>query len=996
MFKKILLAIAWNYNERQLKKIKPIVKKINEYYENRHSLSDEQIKAKTEEFKKRLEKWETLDDILPEAFATVKQACKRMVWQVFEVKWHKIKWDMIPYDVQLIGWIILHQGKIAEMKTWEGKTLVATLPVYLNALEWKWVHVVTVNDYLAERDAMWMWNLYWWLWLTTWYVTKNVPIEKRREQYAKDITYVENSELWFDYLRDNLVKSMDDRILTWRPLNYAIVDEVDSILIDEARTPLIISQPDQEPTDKYVYYNKIVKLLKPCPPETKKKKSFLFSMPDEEEEDCGDYKIDEKSKNALLTSSWIKKLEEILWVENLYKDLGFEEIHHIENALRANACYKKDVDYIVRNWEILIVDENTGRTMPWRRYSQWLHQAIEAKEWVTVQNESKTMATITYQNFFKQYKKLAWMTWTAATEWEEFEKIYDLEVIVIPTHKEVIRVDKDDLVFFSQDVKFKKALETIKFYHKMGVPILAWTSSVETSERLSKLLRKELIQHYVLNAKYHEQEANIIANAGKFGSVVVATNMAGRWTDIKLEHWLNEKIAENYAKYAQNLIKKWQWLSYVVYSRKEFDLLADWIKKVFGLQDDDIASAWKTEFKNDEMVLKIKFNKSKKTKDQPYASFYIRPANVQEPQIKQVDAHFGLFVLGTEKHESRRIDNQLRWRSWRQWDSGVTQFYVALDDDIMIKTWWLVTKVMAEKMLPKEELENMNLSNSMLTSSITRAQKQLEWQHFSIRKHLFEYDSVLNKQRENIYWIRDKILQGEDMHQFVLKYIEKVFSRLVKVYQNDLDELSKQIYEITAVKIEPSLLAENSKNLENFVIQTLTENLENKIKHIDKDKFEEMERNIILSSIDKYWVNHIDDLTYLRDKVAMYGYAQVDPLIQYKKEAFEKYQKLLSLIETEVLSVIFKTDFSFLQDNQQQIEISVWQTSPVNLDKKLKNAVNKAETTIKQEQQNLKQQEKWPKVIEKSDDFEIIELPDQDREDEKTDVEDLIEKMVKA
>ncbi len=1010
MFKWIIEKIAGNYNDKQLSTIYPLVDKINKIYTSWDNLSDEEIKAKTDEFKQRIKDGETLDELLPEAFATVKQACKRMQGQEFEVKGNKLVWDMIPYDVQLIWGIVLHQGKISEMKTWEWKTLVATLPAYLNALSGKWVHVVTVNDYLTERDAIWMGNLYSWLGLECGYVTKNVPVEKRKDEYAKDITYVENSDLGFDYLRDNLVKSMDERMLLWRPLNFAIVDEVDSILIDEARTPLIISQPDQEPTDKYVHYAEIVKFLKACPPRTTKKKSSLFASLsiEEMEEDNGDYEIDEKTKTAILTSSGIRKLEEMLKVENLYKDFWYEEIHHIENALRARACYRKDKEYVVSNGEILIVDEHTGRTMPGRRYSQGLHQAIEAKEKVRIQNESITMATITYQNFFKQYDKLAGMTGTAATEGEEFEKIYELEVIVIPTNKEIIRVDKKDLIFFNQDVKFKNTVETIDFYHKMWVPMLVGTSSVKTSEILSWVLRKKLIQHYVLNAKLHEAESNIISNAGKLWSVVVATNMAGRGTDIKLEKWLNEKIAKNYANLANKQINNKAGISFVVYSKFEFDKLIKWIKDKFSLKDEDIAEAGKNSFSNENIIIKVKFNNRKNGKrNLPYAEIYIKPTNEEEPEIIEVDAHFGLYVLATEKHESRRIDNQLRGRSGRQWDPGNTQFYLALDDDIMVKTWGLITQKMAQWLLPKEELEKMSISTSMISGQINRAQKQLEWQHFSTRKQLFDYDSVLSKQREAIYNMRDHILSWEDMHETVLQYFEPIFTNLVKAYERNTDILKREIMEITGIEFDEKELNKYSWNsLISYVIENLKNALNEKINKFDKEKFEKIERDIMLSVIDKYWVKHIDDLSYLRDKVSMYWYAQIDPLIQYKKEAYDKYITLLSHARTQIISILFKSDFGFLEkaenvnidevDNQREI-VSKMRNIVKDIDPEKFRKIDSKKTPKQTKQE--KKIKKWPKTIEKTDDIEVIELDDDDIEDDtnsNNDIGNLIDKMVKG
>ncbi len=1027
VFNWILEKIAGTYNERQLKKYEPKIQKINELYKEYDKLTDEQIKQKTEEFKQRLKNWETLDDILPEAFALHKQACKRLVWTEYEVKWQKTTWNMIPYDVQLLGWIVLHEGKIAEMKTWEGKTLVATLAAYLNALEWKWVHLVTVNDYLAERDAQIMKPLYEFLGVSVWYVSKNVPLEKRRSQYEKDITYVENSELWFDYLRDNLVQSMDQRMLLFRPLNYAIVDEADSILIDEARTPLIISQPSWEPTDKYKFYAEIVKALVPCPEETKKKKSWLFDDEKKEEPDC-DYKIDHKSKTALLTSKWIAKLEKLLWVENLYRDLGYEEIHHIENALKALACYHRDKDYLVANNEVLIIDENTGRAMPWRRYSEGLHQAIEAKEGVEVKQESETVATITYQNFFKLYKKLAWMTGTAATEWEEFEKIYWLEVLVIPTNKPVIRVDKEDKVFFDQEAKFKHIVDTVKFYHKIWVPFLLGTSSVKTSEILSSYLQRAWLQHSVLNAKYHEMEAKIISNAWKLGSIIVATNMAWRWTDIKLEDGLFEKLSQNYTKWIFDEISKDKWLSLVVYSKFEteklFDAILEKIKNtevsfyskkegkkpvnfdvLRELIEDSIKNKIDFNLEGDGFYLEVKFNKNKKDpqldKEKPFVEIIVKKSKDAEPELIKKDIHMWLYVLASEKHESRRIDNQLRGRSWRQWDPGVSQFYVALDDDLMVKSGWLITKALAEKMYDKKELQKMALENKVITNSIERAQRQMEAIMFSIRKNLFEYDSVLNKQREVVYWLRDKLLWAEEVDEkFFLDLIKSYVNELVKsavdkYYTFDKETLIAYLQELTGIDFSEDLKKfKTKKDFEDYVILKINEIIDDKAKELG-DQFNYVVKQLILGILDRLWMKHIDDIMYLRDKVSMYGYAQIDPLLQYKKEAFEKYQAFMENLKNQVVSNLVKLDVDSLNQTQV-IELKTLET-PDEILEKLKQGSQVASDIAPEVQQKIKEEQAKPKVIEANDEFEVIELPENNnssKEELPDDVEDLIKKML--
>jgi preprotein translocase subunit SecA len=1012
VFNWILEKIAWSYNERQLAKYAPTISKINELYEEYNKFTDEDIKNKSIEFRERLEKWETIDDILSEALAVHKQACKRLVWKEYKVKWETEIWNMIPYDVQLLGWMILNEGKIAEMKTWEGKTLVSTIAAYLNALTWKWVHLVTVNDYLAERDAQIMMPLYEFLWISVWVVSKNVPIEKRRWEYEKDITYVENAELWFDYLRDNLAQSMEQRILLFRDLNYAIVDEADSIMIDEARTPLIISQPSAEPTEKYVQYANIVKALEACPFETEKKKSWLFDDWEKKELNC-DYKIDPKAKTALLTSKWIAKLEKLLWVENLYRDLGYEEIHHMENALKAKACYIKDKYYLVHNGEVLIIDENTGRAMPGRRYSEWLHQAIEAKEWVQIQKESETVATITYQNFLKLYKKLAWMTGTAATEWEEFEKIYNLEVLVIPTNKPIIRVDKHDKVFFDQEIKFNNVVNTVKFYHKMGVPFLLWTSSVQTSEILSNFLRKEWLQHSVLNAKYHEMEAKIISNAGKKWSIIVATNMAWRWTDIKLEKWLFDIISENYTKWINEEIKKDKWISWVIYSEFETNKILE--KLINSLSDDNIIfyskQDWQKQLNKKDILekladlvenkidftlewnfyLEVKFNKSKKNKEQALTQIIVKKDKNAELELIEKDLHMWLYVLASEKHESRRIDNQLRGRSWRQWDPGITQFYVALDDDLMIKSGGLVTKTLAGKLYSREDLEQMAIENRMIANSIERAQKQMEAMSFSMRKNLFEYDSVLNEQRNVIYGLRDKLLKKENLDNILSTYVEDIITKAVNIYSYDKDSLVNYLEEITWINFKEEIEKYRGKDLKDYLILKLNELIENKRAKIWEEQFEDIKRRVILSVLDRLWMKHIDEIMYLRDKVSMYGYAQIDPLLQYKKEAFEKYQSLISNLRTEIISTIIKLDVEQFTPQTQIIEI--WgDASTENLINKLKQAWNLAKDM--EVSKPIEAKQTWPKVLESNDEFEVIELDDDTKAKNDKEAEELINKML--
>jgi len=932
--------MSGNYNQKQINKLMPFVHQANHWCEEYNSLKESDFSRKTQEFKDRISNWETADDILPEAFGLVKQACKRLVGKEIEVRWQKLIWDMVPYDVQLLWWIILHKGIISEMKTWEGKTLVAVAPVYLNALEWKWVHVVTVNDYLASRDSDWMSNVYDFLWLTVWCVTKKVSLQKRREMYECDITYVENSELWFDYLRDNLVKSIKERSLLRRPLHYAIVDEIDSILIDEARTPLIISEASAEATDKYAFYSQIVRFLNPCSTKKKVSKWLLNELVRWEElqqEEDGDYYIDEKTKTVSLSWRGIKKLEEILKVDNLYKDIGYEEIHHIENALRAQAVYQNDREYIIVNWEVLIVDEHTGRTMPGRRFSEWLHQAIEAKEGVTIQKESKTMATITYQNFFKQYKKLGGMTGTATTEWEEFEKIYELSVLEIPTNKPTIRVDKRDKVYFNQTAKWKFVKDYIKFAYEIWQPILIGTSSIDTSEHVSNVLEKEWITHYVLNAKFHEQEAHIVSQAGKFKSVVVATNMAWRWTDIKLDKWLNIKLADNYVTWVKNQIfaKTPSSVSALVYSETEYDLTMDAFMRIWNLNEEQIRKIESDWLILDDVIFKVIFNSRKKNNEDAYAKIIIENKNTSD--LIQKDFHYWLFILGTEKHESRRIDNQLRGRAWRQWDPWVSVFFVALDDLIMRKMWWERIQSMASMLLWKSELENLELTQNQFSNSIVRAQKQMEAWHFSSRKHVFEYDSVINKQRQAIYKKRDDILFSEKDDDRRKKLVE---SMMIEIPQNIREVVSYQVLTaqtigqsesafLDAVSKELNLskdalgqfIWQNFNKLNDSISEYLISRIITAFSSADEMIIYMLLRDIYLYNLDTLWVKHIDEMEYLRDKVWLMWYAQIDPLVVYKKEAFEKFQSLLLRLKQDITIYLINLDLSQKPDTRPVIQL---------------------------------------------------------------------------
>ena len=923
-----ILNFIWgDYNQKQLDKIKPLITAISHFYAEFDSLSDEQIQAKTEEFRTRIQSGETLDDLLPEAFAVVKQACKRLVGTTCIVKGQEIVWNMIPYDVQLLGGIILHQGKIAEMKTGEGKTLVAVAPVYLNAISGKWVHVVTVNDYLASRDAEWMAYVYRRLGLTVGSVVKSTPLADRRNQYSADITYVENSELGFDYLRDNLVKTLGERNLTWRPLNYAIVDEIDSILIDEARTPLIISQPREEPTEKYTFYAQLIQALTPCSSKKKVSKGFIQEVLNDEygveHEEDGDYYIDEKTKTAQLSGKGIAKLESLLKVDNIYKDMGYGEIHHIENALKAKAVYIKDKDYIISNGEILIVDEHTGRTMPGRRFSEGLHQAIEAKEGVQIQRESQTMATITYQNFFKQYQKLSGMTGTASTEGEEFSKIYELEVVIVPTNRGIRRVDLNDKVYFDQKTKWKFVKDYIKFYHQMGQPILIGTADIATSEYVSRLLEREAIVHNVLNAKFHEQEANIVSRAGKYKSVVVATNMAGRGTDIKLEDGLNEKIAQNYVAYMLKVAKSGTAFIGKIYSEEEYHLIKEALEHALDLQGEVLENGIQINGVN----ILVKLNPKRKQNTDPYARILVRPQDWDQKDEEEKDLFFWLFILGTEKHESRRIDNQLRGRAGRQGDPGVSVFFVALDDGLMRKMWGEKIQALAGMLLSRADLENLELTQSQFTKSITRSQKEIEGWYFGIRKHLFDYDSVVDKQRKRVYKLRDDILEAETNEEKRKAYVEAFkdeflteAKNIVITQINNAEMTGQSVADLLIVlnkEFGLNMTREEYEEVKNLTHEEVKALLMERFDRYFTKVFETLSEEILfdvfrgvhLHFIDKLWVDHIDDMQNLREKVGLMSYAQLDPLVMYKKESFEKFQELMQNIINSTAGYLMRLDF---------------------------------------------------------------------------------------
>ena len=840
-------------DKKELKNFQKIVDKINAMEPRFESMRDKELKNMTNEFKERLANGETLDDILPEAFAVVREASKRVL-------------GLRQYDVQFIGGMVLHQGRIAEMKTGEGKTLVASAPVYLNALEGKGVHVVTVNDYLAKRDKEEMGKVYEFLGLTVGVIVHGQTPEVRREQYNCDITYGTNNEYGFDYLKDNMVIHKEQRVQ--RALNYAIVDEVDSILIDEARTPLIISGPGDKSTHLYTDANTFVLTLKaPSKTEqekTKEEKEAHFSD--------GDYDIDEKQKSASLTESGIKKAEVYFNVDNITDIEHTELYHHITQALKAHAIMKKDVDYVVKDGEIIIVDEFTGRLMFGRRYSEGLHQAIEAKEGLHVQRESKTLATITFQNFFRMYKKLSGMTGTAKTEEEEFKSIYKMDVVVVPTNRPVQREDLPDVVYKNENGKFNAVAEDILERNKKQQPVLVGTVSIEKSEKLSQILKKKGIKHEILNAKNHEKEAEIVAQAGRLGAVTIATNMAGRGTDIMLGG--NPLF----------LTKK---------ELKRQGFTESTIKRVdTHIEETELAE-------NEELA------KAKRTFDDLYEKFKEQAKKEQE----EVRKAGGLAIIGTERHESRRIDNQLRGRSGRQGDPGSSRFYIGLDDELMRlfgseRIQGVVEKIGLE--------EDMPVEHKMLTKSIENAQKKVEGRNFGIRKHVLQYDDVMNKQRQVIYDERGRVLEGEDINDQIQGMIKDIIASSVTAYVGDkgveLENLKSYLYGLFMPKdsLEVEGLEElKTQELSDKIYEIAHDIYREKEELIGSERMREVERIILLQCVDNHWIDHIDAMDQLRQGIGLRALGQQDPVIAYKMEGFDMFDDMVKHIQEDTVKYLF-------------------------------------------------------------------------------------------
>ena len=832
MVNKILQKIFGTKHDREMKALRPLIAQINSFEPAIQALSDQQLQAKTPEFQQRLKNGETLDDILPEAFAVCREASKRVL-------------GMRHYDVQLIGGIVLHRGNIAEMRTGEGKTLVATLPVYLNALSGKGVHVVTVNDYLARRDSDWMGRLYGWLGLSTGVIVHGLTDQERQQAYNADITYATNNELGFDYLRDNMKFDLADYVQ--RELNFAIVDECDSILVDEARTPLIISGPAEASTEKYYVVNKVV-------PHLVRDKHFT---------------MEEKTKTASLTEEGNSKVEQILGVENIYDPQHIEMLHLIYQGLKAFHLYKRDVDYMIKDGEVVIVDEFTGRLMPGRRWSDGLHQAIEAKENVEVKNENQTLATITFQNYFRMYNKIAGMTGTADTEAVEFKKIYKLDVVVIPTNKPIQRKDEDDLVYKAEKGKFQAIVQDIRARHEKGQPILVGTSSIEKSELISSVLKKEGIRHDVLNAKHHEREAEIVALAGRYKAVTIATNMAGRGTDIMLGG--NPEVM----------------------ARKET-----------GLHDENAAE---------------------------YKAAYEKFKAICEEEKKKVLEAGGLYIIGTERHESRRIDNQLRGRSGRQGDPGASRFYLSLEDNLMrIFNGEMIQRIMDRMNVPDDE----PITAGMVSRSIEGAQRKVEGHNFDIRKHLLDYDDVMNQQRGIIYGLRRNILEGKDLDVLMTDMLGDVSSSILDQFlpQNskkedwNLEGLNTALSANFGLRIQFNSFPQLDESIILDAVSKAIKDAYDRQRSSLGEYFFQIFKMVLLQAIDQRWKEHLYYVDRLKEGINLRAFGQKDPLIEYKKEAFKAFENLHHVIKTDAIEKMMKVQLvapdaqAALEEMQEQLQ----------------------------------------------------------------------------
>ncbi|MGH9222171.1 MAG: preprotein translocase subunit SecA [Vicinamibacterales bacterium] len=873
MIGQLLTKIVGTQNDRELKRLRPRVADINAFEDSIKALTDDQLRGKTTEFKTRFANGETLDDLLPEAFAVVREAGRRVL-------------QMRHYDVQLIGGMVLHNGALAEMKTGEGKTLVATLPAYLNALAGKGVHIVTVNDYLARRDSEWMGRVYRFLGMSVGVIQHDLNDQQRQVAYGCDITYGTNNEFGFDYLRDNM--KFDIAAMVQRGHNFAIVDEVDSILIDEARTPLIISGPAEESTDLYYEVDRII-------PKLKRGEVHQGQVKGEDRdrlEASGDFVVDEKNKTATLTESGMAKAEQLLAHRlqpgGLYDPANMPLLHHVQQALRAHVHYQLDVQYMIKDGQVVIVDEFTGRMMPGRRWSDGLHEAVEAKEGVKIERENQTLATITFQNYFRKYNKLSGMTGTAVTEAAEFAKIYNLDVIAVPTNRDLVRIEEPDLVYRTEGEKWSAIVDDIIKTTELGRPALVGTVSIEKSERVSKMLQRKGLKHIVLNAKYHAQEAEIVAQAGRKGAVTIATNMAGRGTDILLggnpeymarQQSLNEGVAEKVVKGEEKYVDDDEWVNFFHVDAFYRVKRADW---------DRIFSHFKSQC---------------------------------DEEHKDVVSVGGLHIIGTERHEARRIDNQLRGRAGRQGDPGSSRFFLSLEDDLMRifgsdRISGLMQRLGMEEGVPIE--------HGMVTRAIERAQKQVEAQNFAVRKHLLEYDDVMNKQRERVYTLRREILDGKihlaegeevDGRGYLLATAEDLFDdRVEQFVGKDVDEedwdveaLGRELQQMFGLD-DPDLKgidSMGSEELGDALWTKIKTKYDDKEKIVPRDILTRVERDIMLQIVDQQWKDHLYSLDHLKEGIGLRGYGQRDPLVEYKKESFALFQAMLRRIEEEIVRYIW-------------------------------------------------------------------------------------------
>jgi len=875
-------------NERELKRLTPHVAEINALEPAMQKLSDAELRAKSDEFRRRVQErlaaiadepdadfdrkkqietdrynalQEVLNELLVEAFAVVREAGRRVL-------------NMRHFDVQLIGGMVLHQGKISEMKTGEGKTLVATLPVYLNALSGRGVHVVTVNDYLAKRDSEWMGKLYRFLGLSVGVIIHDLDDAERKEAYGSDVTYGTNNEFGFDYLRDNMKFDLKDCVQ--RGHNFAIVDEVDSILIDEARTPLIISGASEESTDKYLKVNRIIPKLE--------KGEEIPGPTGEPPTYTKDYVVDEKHRNITVTDQGWEKVEQLLGIGNIADPENWDLKHHVEVAVKAHALYRRDVEYVVKDGEVIIVDEFTGRMMPGRRWSDGLHQAVEAKEGVKVERENQTLATITFQNYFRMYKKLAGMTGTADTEAPEFDKIYKLEVMVIPTNRRLLRKENPDVVYRTEKEKYYAAADEIQKLYATGQPVLVGTTSIEKSERLSDLLKKKGIKHVVLNAKYHEREAEIVAQAGRKGAVTIATNMAGRGTDILLGG--NPEFMAKQETLKKGLAQPFRAAQ----------------GKIEGPQEDDQITVWY--YAGKEYVVP----------SDKWTEIYTRHKQETDREHDEVIAAGGLHIFGTERHEARRIDNQLRGRAGRQGDPGSSRFYLSLEDDLMR----IFAKEWVSNLLQRLGMEEgVPIESRLITRRIEKAQQAVEGQNFESRKHVLEYDDVMNKQREAVYGLRLQLLKGVDQKDLILEeYVVSILGTMmeqfcpVKVHPEDWDikGLKDAIFtrfgvDILAEGIKPETL--NRQELGDAIFAKLKERYEAKEKLIGPDAMRYHERMIMLSVIDQQWKDHLRDMDHLKEGIGLRGYAQHDPLVEYKRESFDMFEAMMQRAQDDAVRYLY-------------------------------------------------------------------------------------------